>query len=72
MLRQMSSVTEASGSSVSEHVEERGGKKESKTVVFAFKPLGLNPPTVASSNQIVLVGWSPAHVFGAYHFETSM
>ncbi len=65
-------MTEASGSSASKHVEERGGKRESKTAVSAFKPLGLNPPTVASSNQIVLVGRSPAHVFWAYHFVTSM
>ncbi len=38
-------------------------ERVAEIVVSTFKPLDLDLPTVASSNQIVLVGRSTAHVF---------
>ncbi len=52
--------------------DERAGRERIFRSVSTFKPLGLTPPTGASSNQMVLVGRSSAHVHGAYNFYTFM
>ncbi len=59
MLRRVSSVTEASGSSASEHVEERGEREISKAVLFVLSSTSLNMPTVAVPIRLFLWGVAP-------------
>ncbi len=61
-----------SASSKLKREDENEGRESIFRSVSTFKPLGLTPPTEASSNQMVLVGRSSAHVHGAYHFYTFM
>ncbi len=50
---------------------DEGEKQESDLALLAsFKQTNLTPPTEVSSNQMVLVGRSSAHVHGAYYFYT--
>ncbi len=65
-------MTEASGSSASEQVEERREEREIPAVVVRFKQADFSTPTGLLPIRLFLWGGAPPMSFGAYHSESSM